>query len=195
MQISSIYIIANKINGKVYVGFTSKRPSRRWKDHKKPATLETSTQYIHRAMRKYGVGSFTFQVIYQSKDREHTLKEMEPYFISQYQSRADQRGYNMTEGGDGVFGRTHSEETKRKIGAKSAERTHTEETKTKISKTLSASGNTKRNYVAMWDDGTVEEFRGLSEFCGRNGLSLDMVHLVKSGRSPKHRGLIALRRA
>lgn len=194
MKVSSIYVIENLVNGKVYVGFTSKSPNRRWKDHKKPTTISGSNQYIHRAMRKYGVQNFRFTVIYQSIDREHTLSIMEPYFIEVYKSRDTKHGYNMTDGGDGVFGRTHSEETRRKIGNKSADRTHSEQTKEAISKTLRETGNTKRKYVARWEDGRIEEFIGLADFCSRNGLSLEMAHNVKSGKASNHRGLIALSR-
>ena len=54
-------------------------------------------------MRKYGEESFNIEAIYCSKDKKHTHKIMEPYFINEYQSHVKfKRGYNSTAGGDGV---------------------------------------------------------------------------------------------
>lgn len=44
-----------------------------------------------------------------------------------------EKGYNLTKGGDGTFGRMHSEETKEKIRQKALGRKASEETKKKMS--------------------------------------------------------------
>jgi len=99
MDIYSIYKVTNKINGKVYIGFDSKWPNRK-NEHMR------QTKYLGRAfnnaLKKYGFDSFDWEVIYQSKDREHTLNIMEPFFIQEYNSFGS--GYNMTKGGEGTFG-------------------------------------------------------------------------------------------
>lgn len=59
---------------------------------------------FHKAMKKYGIENFDWEILYQSMERDHTLKTMEPYFI-QEQNSFIPNGYNMTRGGDGVFGR------------------------------------------------------------------------------------------
>ena len=110
MQVYSIYKITNKTNGKTYIGFDSNWPNR-MKVHKSASKNQDSKFY--RSIRKYGWDNFEWSVIYQSKDKLHTLKEMESYFINEYNSF--HKGYNSTLGGDGCFGLILSEESKKKI--------------------------------------------------------------------------------
>lgn len=77
----SIYKITNKINGKLYIGY-SKRPSARWYDHKKYA-CKNKKGVLYDAMRKYGIENFVFDIIYQSVDGCHTKNVMENYFITE----------------------------------------------------------------------------------------------------------------
>jgi group I intron endonuclease len=116
MTIYTIYRAKNVLNEKCYVGFDSRWPNR--KGGHLRAVRSNSTQALYRAMRKHGVENFVWEVIYQSKDRDHTLNEMERYFISEFNSFNN--GYNMTLGGEGIFGRKnhcqpHSEEAKQKM--------------------------------------------------------------------------------
>lgn len=110
MSIYTIYKSVNKLNGKVYVGFDSQWP-KRITIHKSASKKEDYKFY--RAIRKYGWNNFEWSVIYQSKEKNHTLNEMESYFINQYDSFYN--GYNSTLGGDGVFGLILSEESRKKI--------------------------------------------------------------------------------
>ena len=93
-MIYSIYKITNKVNGKVYIGFTQDI-KRRWKqhinDHKK------IQRPLYESMIKHGIDSFEFEVLYESEDREHTLTIMEPFYIKLYDSY--NKGYNCNEGG------------------------------------------------------------------------------------------------
>lgn len=99
MNIYSIYKVTNKVNNKIYIGFDSNWPRRKW-EHKSAYTKKQNKFYY--ALKKYGFENFEWEVIYQSKDREHTLKQIEPYFIKLYASNIT--GYNSTFGGEGVFG-------------------------------------------------------------------------------------------
>lgn len=110
MIIYTIYKSVNTKTGKVYVGFDSKWPNR-VKVHKSSSKNQDSKFY--RSIRKYGWDNFEWSVLYQSKDKQHTLKEMESYFINEYDSFHN--GYNSTLGGDGIFGLIHTEESKIKI--------------------------------------------------------------------------------
>lgn len=111
-KIATIYRATNTINGKVYIGFDSAWPMRR-NCHKSHHQGVDDTTKFYRAIRKYGWKSFVWDVIYQSKEIEHTLKVMEPHFISEHDSKNN--GYNSTEGGDGIVGLKHSKVTKRKL--------------------------------------------------------------------------------
>lgn len=110
MIIYSIYKCVNTINGKVYIGFDSNWPNRLTVH--KSASKKQDSKFYH-AIRKYGWDNFEWSVLYQSTDRQHTLKEMENHFICEYDSFTN--GYNSTLGGDGCFGLILSEEAKKKI--------------------------------------------------------------------------------
>jgi len=106
MKIYSIYRATNKINLKVYLGFTSNFIKRK-SAHKKNAERGCDVKF-YRAIRKHGWENFIFDLVYQSVDKEHTRDIMEPYFISEYDSIKN--GYNSTSGGEGaptVEGETH----------------------------------------------------------------------------------------
>lgn len=111
-MIYSIYKVTCKVNKKIYIGFASNYRKRK-NVHK--ASYKTQNYKFYRAIRKYGWNNFDWSIIYQSKDKEYTLKSMENYFISLYDSFKN--GYNTTLGGEGNLGNKHTEETKNKIGA------------------------------------------------------------------------------
>lgn len=91
-MIYSIYKITNKVNNKVYIGFTQDVEAR-WKNHRNA----TYNRPLYNSIKKHGIDKFIFEIIYQSHDREHTLLEMEPYFIEEYD--AYNKGYNCVKGG------------------------------------------------------------------------------------------------
>ena len=164
-----IYKILNKVNGKIYVGLTTKDLSRRIAEH-----IKENKSYIQKALNKYGLESFDISVIDHAEFRD-TLCEKEKYWIQQFNSKSP-NGYNLTDGGDGLINPT--EETKKKIGkassirnkgqigwmrgltketdkriAKRAERmtgrTQTEESNIKRSKALAGIKKTKRHRQKM----------------------------------------------
>ncbi len=94
-NIYSIYKATNTVNGKCYIGFTNNFHTR-IKKHKKCSESKVNRK-LYDAINKYGWNAFQWEVIYQSKDRYHTLFEMETIFIDQYNSI--QNGYNMVKGG------------------------------------------------------------------------------------------------
>ena len=94
-NVRGIYKVTNKINGKVYIG-QSVDIGRRWRQH---MTAEDDN-YFHKAIQKYGVENFEWEVIEQCKKSE--LDERESYWIEYYDSF--NKGYNCTKGGDGNSG-------------------------------------------------------------------------------------------
>jgi len=95
-----IYKITNLINQKCYIGKTNDS-DRRWHDHQRLAFTEGHKEYdktLYRAMRKYGLENFSFEVIEELKD--YSLSgEREQYWIQYYDSYIN--GYNESLGGDG----------------------------------------------------------------------------------------------
>ena len=99
---NTIYKATNSINGKSYIGFDSAWP-KRMNRHLENANYNREGKFYD-AIRKYGWDKFQWEILYQSEDKEHTLNVMESHFIKEHNTF--NRGYNMTEGGEGCFGAT-----------------------------------------------------------------------------------------
>lgn len=131
MKTFEVYKITNKVNNKIYIGITNQGAGVRYLHHLYEAR-SGSPFPIHNAIRKYGKNNFTLEIVELCETSE-ILKEREKYWIAFYNSTDRSIGYNMTEGGDGTFGRKHSEETKEKIRQKALGRKISEETRKKMS--------------------------------------------------------------
>lgn len=95
-----IYKIINQINGKVYIG-QSINIVKRWNEHKTTAFNPKNKNYdiyLYRAIRKYGLENFIFEVIEECSPADLNAREI--YWISYYDSCNRDKGYNMTLGGN-----------------------------------------------------------------------------------------------
>lgn len=120
-----LYSITDTLNNKVYIGQTID-PTRRWSYHKTQSKRLKPLQYIHRAMAKYGIDNFQFEVIATCKTQADT-DETEKQLIKQYDSRNKEKGYNRAPGGNiawesglpshmySMYGKHHSEKSKEQI--------------------------------------------------------------------------------
>lgn len=125
-----LYCHTNKINGKKYFGITCQKPRRRWQNG-----YGYKTKYFYNAIKKYGWGNFTHEVLIEGLSFDEA-KKLEVEHIKKYHTCIyddECWGYNATFGGDGALGYKHSEETKEKL----KNRVISEETRAKISKTVS----------------------------------------------------------
>lgn len=116
MKSNEVYKITNKVTNKVYIGITNQGSGARYRHHWYESRIGEPSP-IHRSMAKYGEENFTLEII-DFADTYDELKEKEKYWIKQYNSTDRTIGYNLTEGGDGTFGKKLSEETKDKIRQK-----------------------------------------------------------------------------
>jgi group I intron endonuclease len=91
-----IYKIKNNVNGKIYIGLTTKDLSKRIAEH-----VVENKSYIQKALNKYGIQAFTISVIDSAESRD-ILCEKEKYWIQHYDCKAH-KGYNLTDGGDGLI--------------------------------------------------------------------------------------------
>lgn len=103
----TIYIHKNKINGKIYVGQTSKIPERRWQNGK-----GYINQVFYKAIQKYGWNNFE-HIILEKHLTQEEANEREKYWINFYHSNNPKFGYNQTNGG--CKNQILSENTKKKI--------------------------------------------------------------------------------
>ena len=124
-----VYVITNKVNGKQYVGQTSKDLNVRWGEHTRIKSVP-SCGYLHNAIRKYGADNFDIKplVIVGTKQE---MDFYEKQLISVLDTKAP-NGYNLTNGGDGVLGFTFSKEQKQKISKGLVGRRMSDKTRAKL---------------------------------------------------------------
>jgi len=112
-----VYKIKNLVNGKLYIGKTC-NPDERWHDHLTAAKYKKDSCPIHRAINKYGEDNFEFSIIEEYESDEKALSG-EVFWIAEHKTNiskyGNQFGYNLTDGGEGVAGLIHTEESKRKM--------------------------------------------------------------------------------
>ena len=75
--ISGIYKITNLINGKSYIGLSRDIPTR-WNEHK--SHYKKGDTILYKAMLKYGVDNFSFEII--DFCSSELLSEKEKYILS-----------------------------------------------------------------------------------------------------------------
>lgn len=88
-----IYLYTNKINGKQYVGQTTRPLKKRHWQH-----ISQNDCYFDRAMKKYGANNFDLTVLEDDIFDENVLNERESYYIDKFDTFNN--GYNMNRGGD-----------------------------------------------------------------------------------------------
>jgi len=126
-----IYKISNNINNNLYIGQSIN-------DNEK---YFGSGKYIKNAIKKYGIGNFSKEILEYCFNGE--LNKKEKYWINYYDSYHN--GYNLTMGGQSgwMLGCKHSDDTKKQISQKLKgvnnpffNKKHSDETKQKISNSL-----------------------------------------------------------
>jgi len=93
-----IYVIINKINGKKYIGSTTRGIKQRWKEHKKDARKK-QIMSISKAIAKYGHDNFDIKVIMECWNLDH-MNSYEKFFIKEFDSMNYEKGYNRHIGGE-----------------------------------------------------------------------------------------------
>lgn len=130
-----VYMHINKINGKKYVGQTCQKPENRWAN----GCGYKTQKYFYRAIEKYGWDGFEHEIVASNLTKEEA-DQLERDLIKSFNTQSPDSGYNLTGGGDGMFGWTPSDEwIKKQRELNTGERNpffgkrHSEETKKKIS--------------------------------------------------------------
>lgn len=177
-------MLENKVNGKIYIGQTTRSIYIRLQEHE--TGKNNRCRLIYRAIKKYGWDNFE-KDYYECPDEDLNFDED---LMVREMGTLSPGGYNLREGGGGN-GKL-SEETKRRIGeaqrgkpkseeskqknreANSGERSgrygklHTEESKQKMSEATSGEKNYASKRVYKYDlDGTFIESFGSTEEASR----------------------------
>lgn len=118
-------------SNKTYIGITSLKPERRWKNGK-----GYNSQIFYRAIQKYGWNNFKHEILYSNLTKQEAeQKEIE--LIKKYKSTNPKYGYNVDNGGN--TSGTHSEITRKKISeymmgdTRNVGRVHTKESRQHMS--------------------------------------------------------------
>ena len=138
-----IYCFRNKVNGKVYIG-KSLDLDRRIKDHYYLLHNNLETSRFQKDFDVYGYSNFEISILEECTKEELNNKEV--YWISFYDARNPEKGYNKAKGGEGGCGHPHSLESRRKI-SEAAKRQHqsmTPEQRAKISEAISKAGKGRK---------------------------------------------------
>lgn len=177
-----IYKITNNINQKIYIGYTTVSITERMRRHKNDDPKANTI--LGRAIKKYGWENFKYEIVEECEDKEELLI-LEQYYILELSSRTP-NGYNMTGGGERLFGehnpfygKTHTPATREHLSQLAKTRTgdknpfygktHSEETKKAIalknSKGVIAL-DTNKQIIANFTSG-----KAAGEWCREQGLT------------------------
>lgn len=96
-----VYLITNLINGKQYAGKTYRTARLRWNAHKSEAK-QNNNRYLCKAIRRYGPEAFVVVTVREGMTKQQANEE-ERLLIRTLNLTDAEFGYNLTEGGDGVF--------------------------------------------------------------------------------------------
>jgi len=192
IPVGRVYLITNLINGKRYVGITTRTLNKRYNEHftnkKKPSQF-----VLQKACKKYGRQNFKMELIEELHDiTEKDLFLKETFYIDKYNTFIEGgKGYNLVKQSDsklviseatrkkiskksrgknnGMYGKRHSEETRRKQGEGNKcrlgenhplwKKHHTDKSKIKMSKHAYKMYNDKN----IRFDPTIRNFKNIQE--------------------------------
>ena len=91
---AGIYAIRNKLNGKVYIGYTvdfDMRKSTHW--HNLCNDKGVPNKHLQSAWNKYGEESFEFEIIEEVNDLSN-IEKIEQAYIEEWETNKREKGYN-----------------------------------------------------------------------------------------------------
>lgn len=127
-------------NQKVYIGITQQEPEKRWKNG---LGYDSHQTLMKKAIKKYGWQNIEHKILYRNLTKKEACnKEIE--LISLYDSTNKEKGYNISQGGEGTTGVKASEESKQKNRIAHLGKKTSLETRKKISESNKGKHNKKR---------------------------------------------------
>ena len=176
-----VYMHTNKINNKVYVGITSRKPQRRWGRNGSNYQKENQPAFVN-AIQKYGWDSFE-HIIFAENLTKNEAVSLERGLIALYKTNCNRYtnpsfGYNLTDGGEGTLGHHISDEGRASISEKAKERFKNPKNHPMYGKRHSESGKqkmseTRQNLASSRDNKYINSIRvNLCQY-DKNGILLD----------------------
>lgn len=113
---TGVYLIRNRVNGKVYVGSAAQSLTERWTTHRKSLRRGTHyNEYLQRAWDRYGERAFEFVVLIRCQSGD--CVRVEQAFIDRLDATNEEKGYNQCKIAGGTLGFKWTEESKAKMSA------------------------------------------------------------------------------
>lgn len=123
-----VYIITCTVNGKIYIG-SSSRAKQRWREHRRELRRNKHhNQHLQRAWNKHGDHSFTFEVLEICAVEKLIAREQ--YWLDTLEPYKRHIGFNIRQTADH---RDCPLETRSKLRAANLGKTHTPEARAKLS--------------------------------------------------------------
>jgi group I intron endonuclease len=191
----------------MYIGLTRETLEDRKKRHKD--SFDKGSKYaFHCAIRKYGWKNIKWKIIEDNIIEWKKLTEKEQFYIKKYNTIVPY-GYNMTLGGDGMFGFKHSKRSKeimrkRKLDNPSFKgHHHSEESLEKMRKAHKgkiisqeqrdklSKFNETYEYLLIDPEGNEYTTRSLNRFCKEYGLHAPALRRIFQNKTKQHHGWTA----
>lgn len=113
---AEIYCITNVVNGKKYIGATSRSGLTRFREHCTCARGTAHKYLLHQDMVNYGIDNFRLDILESNIPDGTYMYEREKYWIRKLGSYAyTGKGYNLTKGGYGTHGWVCTKERSEKL--------------------------------------------------------------------------------
>ena len=183
MNFSAIYKWENLINGKVYIGQT-KNVYRRFRPY------YFSNPHFRNAVEHYGIDNFDITFIETDVPIE-MLDEREEYWIKQYDSSNQDKGYNVYNSANSPMGTHWSEETRKKsLRTRQLMHRHcTDDTKTKMREAMKEYGRcTPVEQIDIKTREIVATFPSISEASRKSGCEKSSIIRIIKGKQRKTNG-------
>lgn len=105
----TVYLLVCTANGKKYVGVTSRKPDKRWRNGK-----GYSHQPIYEDIERYGWDAFDKIILNETED-EQLAYQLEKMYIEEFHTFDSDEGYNQTTGGELIGKYKTSKSFRRKL--------------------------------------------------------------------------------